>query len=395
MQIMRLCCSCFFGCFFWAVMVVQAETIKEYSRQAEIARRIVDLAESNWGSIRTWTGTVLFTREKMKDVDSMIVESCYENKIIFYYDVAKNWFVAIKEPVRAYDTEEGIKKDQYRYVMYQGMLFKDDLYYAFSSDPVNVKKVMERRLDITPTFKNNYFFFDPMMAATSSVPMESAVFHKTMLFSDEQINLWLKRGQTMEEILARKAEWQRNGITGMTFAESNGIVTEEYVGNRYVVDLNKGGNYLLNEGGGRKWSAEYQHISGVWIPKKIVDLSQQPDGRFIRTAKIWTNQKINEPIPDDIFSIKTLGVRRGDTVYDERTGTVAKIEGSEYPEALFRFRVDGQTSFRRLLKCRNIVEKHTKWAGHWLHLGEIGSLKQSSVLYNKSSTRNRNRAYLV
>jgi hypothetical protein len=79
------------------------------------------------------------------------------------------------------------------------------------------------------------------------------------------------------------------------------------------------------------WEPEYILQSGILLPDKVSVISghgtSQARYRFVKSI-------INSPIPDANFTLQHIGVRQGDTVYDNRTNTESVITDSSFPEAL-------------------------------------------------------------
>ena len=108
---------------------------------------------------------------------------------------------------------------------------------------------------------------------------------------------------------------------------------------RYAVDLEKGGclvAYDHSEGAGKptvKWRSDLQCVAGVWIPARTNCEETRSSGMRVVKRLEWVENAINEPIPDDEYSLVKLGVHEGDEVHDQRTGTRYTVTGSEFPPA--------------------------------------------------------------
>ena len=73
---------------------------------------------------------------------------------------------------------------------------------------------------------------------------------------------------------------------------------------------------------------EHECYADIFVPKKVVFDAKKIG---IKNTITFAKSMINEKIPDDIFSLKTLKVMRGDAVYDERTDTHYVIDDDQYP----------------------------------------------------------------
>ena len=80
------------------------------------------------------------------------------------------------------------------------------------------------------------------------------------------------------------------------------------------------------------WDATYQKINNVWVPQKTKSLESFDDGS-VRIEEIeWVNQKINQKIPEERFTVKGIGAFQGMEVIDYRIGGKGfRATGDEYP----------------------------------------------------------------
>ena len=99
-------------------------------------------------------------------------------------------------------------------------------------------------------------------------------------------------------------------------------------------DLSRGAWPLLYTSGTHRWTCELQQVSGVWIPNKITIEIGHSEGSYSTEDITWTHQKINEPIDEKLWTVPSLGVRRGDQGFDARTETTFIVEGDEYLPSL-------------------------------------------------------------
>ena len=76
------------------------------------------------------------------------------------------------------------------------------------------------------------------------------------------------------------------------------------------------------------FKSEYEQHDGIYVPKYVLMSLQDGSSKSIITFK---KNIINADIPDDVFSLKGLGARRGDAVYDERTDANYFLDDEQYP----------------------------------------------------------------
>ncbi|MBN1590770.1 MAG: hypothetical protein JW888_14760 [Pirellulales bacterium] len=106
--------------------------------------------------------------------------------------------------------------------------------------------------------------------------------------------------------------------------------------NTLTFDMSKSAmivKYRAGTGGRLRTSCDVDWvlISDVWVPKKIVRVTPANAEETERLTLLWSDQKVNQPLAPDAFSLISLGVYRGTTVEDERTNTSYVLTGSEYP----------------------------------------------------------------
>ncbi|MDD5010571.1 MAG: hypothetical protein PHQ00_00435 [Phycisphaerae bacterium] len=70
---------------------------------------------------------------------------------------------------------------------------------------------------------------------------------------------------------------------------------------------------------------EYSVIDGIYVPRHIVSYTYDiRDGSVVQTKKyVFKNQQLNQPIPEETFTYKNLGLKENDKVID-------KTENKEY-----------------------------------------------------------------
>jgi hypothetical protein len=121
---------------------------------------------------------------------------------------------------------------------------------------------------------------------------------------------------------------------------NNLLVIESYIKNinlraRYCFDMQCGAmpvEYLsIRNEQGVHWQSRLQNYSGVWIPEEIQMVYKLSDGTQEWCKYIWKENTINAKIPKEVFSINSLGVHRGTTVYDYRTGAESVLSDSKLP----------------------------------------------------------------
>ena len=295
--------------------------------------------QENFDSIRTWQGVVHYNRRGADGewVDNMIVE--------YYIDRIHDRRLVIAKHIK---TEI---KGQPQPLDIIGILLVGDLYYEFRGiNPdglipipqqgtdagkfVLLKDIEENeykasflrgRLRISPrsgfafsdsNLKDN---FDPFYVITHR-PKSASVSYMHDLITVVKSDVTYK-----SEILIKSVEnlveisWQQPSDNSPC---------------KYLYDLKQGGNCIIEEIPDNRSiepalrKVEYVNINGIFVPKNV-DYNLR--GKIIETME-FISQTINEPINENIFTTVTLGVKRGDACYDERTQVSSTINDLSFPE---------------------------------------------------------------
>jgi hypothetical protein len=157
-------------------------------------------------------------------------------------------------------------------------------------------------------------------------------------------------------------EGRRNLVPSFDLHEENGIFVfartisqepNEYVKQKQIFtrkrtfDLNKGGLLIescfeTTEDGKtvseRTAKTIPQEVAGVWIPKERIETISGPDCK-LNYRLGWTENEINVPVGDE-FTFAKMGVERGSTAIDLKTGEESIVTGDDYvaPENPIRSR---------------------------------------------------------
>ncbi len=93
---------------------------------------------------------------------------------------------------------------------------------------------------------------------------------------------------------------------------------------RYTVSLSQGCNPVSYETIEPTWTWKYrwtyESVDGVWLPKTWTETVRQKGVRNEDRKVAFVENRVNQPVDPAAFSLPQLGLEKGDTVYDERTG---------------------------------------------------------------------------
>jgi hypothetical protein len=175
------------------------------------------------------------------------------------------------------------------------------------------------------------FFFDPMEKYSPITNSErKRIFSNfdTKKLEDE----YRKGGKTEERIREIIDILDKNGFPNhWKLSSGDGILYFDVAdGSHYTFDMKRGGCVVFYKSGKFIWNCELQQIAGVWIPLKITEESVFSNNHYKILTMTWTAQKINEPIDEKLWTVPSLGVRRGTLGFDARTGTSFTVDGDEY-----------------------------------------------------------------
>lgn len=93
---------------------------------------------------------------------------------------------------------------------------------------------------------------------------------------------------------------------------------------RFTFDLEKGGSLVSLSAQDdlvrSERTCEYDKVGGVWVPSFCKASRSYSDVVLERDIK-WAENLVNQPLPPGSFSLKRLGLEKGDPVSDRRSGT--------------------------------------------------------------------------
>jgi hypothetical protein len=299
--------------------------------RVEILNVVVQEHRANLGRLQTWTGTALIADKTSRNGQ---LESKTKYDVAFAVDRVHDAFRWDRRTVETARYENGKEVPGLPEGLWSesGMRKGDDFYRLGPRKP-------DARGQIASV--NTPAAIHPGPASTDFDPLSFFGAH----------------GQDVAERFRYFYEYSGNpALTWKTTRDHDRLTVESDVGvsvNRYVVDLAQGANlvewYLLDRDatgkepqGETKMTWEHEQVAGVWVPKKVVyyDEDRRRGTRSDRTID-WRDQRVNEPLPADTFSLATLGVRPGDQVVDMRSGARAVVPSDE-PRSAARPRPDGK-----------------------------------------------------
>jgi hypothetical protein len=320
-----------------------------HADDVDLMENLIDTVQANKGMIRTWKGTAMceYEREDVRDGKTYAEKS--KQSIEFVLD-------ALRERVRS-----KIVVDEFE-VCVDGVkgfplpdnsacMIKDGTYYDFfwkSPDKegtviVEGKPVEMKGSELTPMFRT-------LPEIPQKIERSSDFFHPLARMDYEFRDFTAD----FEHLLSKLEEdGRRNLVAGFDLREKDGIFVfsrtisegpNEYIKQKRVhtrkrtFDLNKGGLLIESSRVTKEENGEIvsertaktipQEVDGVWIPKERIETISEPDCK-LNYRLSWTENDINVPV-DEEFTFAKMGVERGSTAIDLKTGEESLVTGDDY-----------------------------------------------------------------
>jgi len=304
-------------------------TLKE---QEEISQRIIDLIIANRSSIRTWQGQAIVMSRMFDDgIENAGPSREIRYEVDFAYDVVsgnKAWENRILAGSRAHAKQNAFVLDEIHH-------------YLTTGHPNDVGDTL-RQLHIFHGSAALVLQFNP---TESSLPFPQDVIETMFSMTILKPFLAMKREWDFseKEIEEYRQEVLANGFKGYSFRLDGNVLTREmaisgHLREVFVVNLDQGGSittYRQLSGPAfmgfkadrllRGWDATYQKVNHVWIPKKTRHTQTFDDGSLNVEEIEWTDQKINEKIPDERFTLKGIGAFQGIEVIDYSPHSLGRL----------------------------------------------------------------------
>ncbi len=329
--------SFFFFLLLGFALPCRSEEIQGYEAQAKIAQSIMLQAKRWETGIKDWSGRVHVHRKSFMNQELYADE---EYEIDFYYDFIGKRHKTVENQLSMINYN---LKPIYRSLEKDVRLAVNGTWYqyrTFSHMPqepqdervnyVNILTVASEDRGMLPPF-------EPLRTASWPEGLKDIVpLFYTFEKSEQTKKKMMEYEKWPEErVDVYLADLWTNGSSIMTFRREGSLITtrafdvrsctydasQDYMPVAFADDM----------GNPRSWTCERQRVGGFWIPKTLHIIRSYQDGSLYDETMTWTNQKVNEGIPESEFSPVSLGIRQGQECYDYRTDSLYDIEGSEYP----------------------------------------------------------------
>lgn len=291
-----------------------------------LARQMLDSYRANSEAIRTWTGEVSI--ETMSESRSIKVTT--RATVNFWSDERSHSNKTIKEVHECFEEHaNGARRDRARED--DAVLLIDGKTYCFPIrfNPDSPDQPSSRKLhvgqDLAEVGLDRYFFPDLGFMNDGAY---RGYFTKTYFPS---------LARASDEALLKIRMWRKGNLVTVV----DKLITDGQLvlANTRVFDLDRASNLVRYEHevpylpSIDRWKCEYQQVDGVWIPKRTESTTDyRGEGQRLKQHKMtdWTDQVLNGDVATELSPAK-LGARRGDQVYDHKTGTLYLIEDQDHP----------------------------------------------------------------
>ena len=330
---------------FFLVLLFVFWCLSCHANDTSFLKNIVNAYSENQSSIHSWQGECDRVTISQGKVTGKMEKS---EKISFACDVAKgNFFSKIVVHKFEYDKSKVFSpalddvsimvNNEVYFVLHSfhspdGTVLKVDA-NGENENLTNTLHIHSQKPPISELNNSKDFFspFSHMDKGNQNVSRDFSFFI-TRLTETSRENLpsgyKLNQDKNIATIKSDKADEVMHEIEAFTIDLEKGAFLLEY---DYSLD------YLSGEKKGifvkRKFSNTPQKVNAVWIPlesKQSEIISEQ--GNVVREEIVeerWVHNAINIPIEESTFSLTNMGLRKGDQVYDLRTGETYFASGDD------------------------------------------------------------------
>lgn len=338
----------------WSTPVLaQTKVLTTLKEQGTVCQKATHLYQSNQSKIYFWCGHALVIDKvdhtTADHTNESIVQRCRAD---FALDVLRDQFawnftnIERFPPPDSYNTfeEKAFQKNGAYYLVVRQKLGKNSVKHYLNISPSSY---------VAAPFES----FHPLERSSFVTPDYLVMRLSMTILDTPRIEGFRESGRTEEEVQKFISDVQKNGFQKYRFELENNILTRKWIRDGsvreiLVIDLLRGGvplmakefnrNLLSFNGAGipptpddstlmRSWDATYQEVNGVWVPRTTRTFQRMSDGTCDITEIEWSDQKINEPIPEERFSLKAIGAVRGMDVRDYRINSSYRADSDEFP----------------------------------------------------------------
>jgi hypothetical protein len=300
-----------------------------------LIQRLIQQNISNIETIRTWSGNgihknILYTPDHKERKKT-------EMKFSFAVDKVQSYQFGYSNMVMDYNILDGKREDNLLPIC--GIMVLRDVMYRYQARDIKGPGIGNKSPDIaSPTD-----YRGTLIISSDQVKLNKNDFTETLdpFYCCKFAN---SLPSTYFSHMIKKRPKSTQFQSSDTLSRDNNLLTlrtevkikndDKTLINEYTADISKGGSFTRCKSSRADlfetiWTSELEKVSGVWVPKKMIETV---DFGKNYTEIIYTENKINESIPDSMFTLKSLGVRNGDALIDMRIGLHSQVEDESLPE---------------------------------------------------------------
>ncbi|HDY65640.1 MAG TPA: redoxin domain-containing protein [Phycisphaerae bacterium] len=277
-----------------------------------LLKKLSLLHENNLKAMKTWSGRAIWHRTSDKPEVNYLARQVYHTE--FAYDRPKQMMRWKRDKVSSFIiTSKGETIENPGSFGVIACLVKDGRFYEYrphgglGKDTRN-HLIIRKAGTLGMLSSQGGYYFDPLHYLMTDG--DSAIYERLIhLFKNAD-------NPKLHEWTVRK---QEDRVTVSCVFGAKGDME-----NRYVFDLSKGGmlREYVYKGPLRLITQRYdfEKKSGVWVPKRYKHTNVRTGERLPELGEeiTWMENRVNEPLEANEFTLKRLGVQVGDTVHDNR-----------------------------------------------------------------------------
>ncbi|MHB1037353.1 MAG: carboxypeptidase regulatory-like domain-containing protein [Pirellulales bacterium] len=277
----------------------------------ELLRYVLMTCRQNQAKIRTWQGKATIASREAYETRAIGVD--YSANAQFVFDRARKsvrWNTTLEQWTVS---RKGVKEPQPVPQISNGMQTPAGFYRVDQGDsPVNpARRPLPLTIDSPDvSFGRMQYDFNPLHYYSLDPPYGSLV-------------------ELLSNYLARTSE---PAIAMIKVIREGDLVTIEQLRSAsYSISLSQGCNpvrYISQlSQSTRECHWTYELRDGIWLPKTWTETIHEQNTRDLERKVTFVENRVNQPVEPEAFSLSRLGLKPGDNVDDRRTGQKYQYEG--------------------------------------------------------------------
>jgi hypothetical protein len=330
--IVMFACVVFFG-----ADAVFAQEIKSIPISVAFFEDVATRTRINIESIVTIQGDVEIQYERYKEKEAVTFQ---KSKTFFAVDKKNNNRLSLRSLDEFWRLENAVKEKKRCTI--DGYLYVGDVAYWYTAanlnagdpniNPQNHASVIGKiRIDQRDVRRHDHSplpeYFDPFdnMAPSQVVPSQAILFAAKSFSHQPPLPRTYSATQA-GNFLTIKIEREIPVKIGHEIGPKPAahIYVFDTTKSYYLIEYKT----MINNICFRYWKCEPVLVDGVWFPSTVSEFTV---GGKNKNEYRFSNVKINQKIPDNIFTLQFMGVRQKDYIFDTRTQTESEVDDPSFP----------------------------------------------------------------